>query len=553
MVSRCRKSSGLILICLICGLASTSGFRAEAQTLGYNYFYRIYFTDKGTYNTGTFRAPELLSNRAIARRIRYGIIYPDYYDLPVYGDYLKQVSQAGLVLHCTSKWMNTGLFKSVTPVETALLENLPFVSRVLLVKKPGLKNSQPSKLDLSFESTYIHGYDNPLVMINGIEVQNSGFRGEGVVIAVLDGGFYRANTISSLSLLRARNGIKGTRDFILKSDNVYGYHNHGTAVLSVLAGDVPGYIQGSAPGALFWLFRTEDVSSEFPVEEDFWAAAAEFADSIGADVISSSLGYSTFDDPEMDYKFTDMNGSNAFVTRAADIAASKGILVVSSAGNERNKPWLRIVAPSDGKSVLSAGAVDANNNIASFSSAGPSADSRVKPDNVAQGVAVTLQVYDTVFSQGSGTSFSCPVLSGMGACILQAVPQASPSEIINALHKSGDKAEIPDSLYGYGLPDIRAAIDTLQKKLLLKNLKDLTLWPNPFTDCFDIFFSEPPGVLRVEIFSQTGQKIYTKSYINYISRTLRINEMNIREQGIYFVRITTGNTTKVLKTVKLAH
>ncbi|MGQ9621012.1 MAG: S8 family serine peptidase [Bacteroidales bacterium] len=526
-------------------------FSTGSQEPEYNFYYRVYFTDKGNYTPASFQASQILSHRSIERRSKMGINFPDYHDLPVYSEYISHVKSLGLTLHSTSKWMNTALFKSINYFEISNIENLPFVNKVLLVKKPGIKNIKQDKLEIKTETDYFPAYDNPLSMINGITVHNSGFDGTGMLIAVLDGGFFRANTISSLAKLRARNGIKGTRDIILKSEKVYSYHNHGTAVLSVLAGDIPGYIRGSAPGADYWLFRTEDVSSEFPVEEDYWVAAAEFADSIGADIISSSLGYCTFDDPSMNYKFTDMNGYNAFITRAADIAASKGILVVASAGNERNKTWIRIIAPSDGFNVICAGAVDAYNNISTFSSAGPSADGRIKPDNVVQGVEVTVQIYDTAFTKASGTSFSCPVLSGMCACIMQAVPSASPADITEALHKCGDRASQPDSLYGYGLPDMKAVIDTLQSILVYRADQEIIAGPNPFTSFIDFYFRQPPGFLKVEIFTITGYPVYRKSYNNYISRTIRINELKIMTQGIYFVRLTTDKGTSVYRILKL--
>lgn len=532
-------------------ILSSSLSNSNGQLAEYNFFYRIYFTDKGNYSPQIFPAEKLLSSRAVSRRVKAGISFPDYYDLPVYKEYLNQIKSYGLILHCTSKWLNTGLFKSVNQVNISALENLPFVSRVTIVKNPVKKDQKPDKLEIIEEKTDFSAYDTPLKMINGVTVQNSGFDGTGILIAVLDAGFYRANTLSSLAKLRARKGIKGTYDFVLKSPKVYGYHNHGTAVLSVLAGDAPGYLRGSSPGADYWLFRTEDVSSEFPVEEDYWVAAAEFADSIGVDIISCSLGYNTFDDTGMNYKFSDLNGINTFVTRGADIAASKGILVVASAGNERNKPWQRIVAPSDGFNVLCAGAVDATNVIAFFSSAGPSADGRIKPDNVAQGVGITVQVYDTGFVKASGTSFSCPILSGMCACIMQALPDATAREIITALHICGDKAAKPDSLYGYGLPDIRKVIDILQPMIILKPGTDIAAGPNPFTDHIDFWFRESPGSLKIEIYTASGYPVWKRQYENYISRTLRINDLKITGQGIFFVRIITVKGSSVHKIIRL--
>jgi serine protease AprX len=332
---------------------------------------------------------------------------------------------------------------------------------------------------------------------------------------------------------------------------VYSYHNHGTAVLSVLAGIIDGVIEGTAPGADFWLLRTEDVLTEFPVEEDFWAAGAEFADSIGADIISSSLGYYSFDDPSMDYKFSDMDGNTTFVTRAADIAASKGIVVVNSAGNERTKPWLRIIAPSDGDSVIAAGAVDGSNAIAIFSSAGPSADSRIKPDNTTQGVSVVVQTLETTVSRANGTSFSCPVLSGMCACVMQAVPKAINTDIIEALHKNGDRYNSPDSLYGYGIPDMAGVVTTLQE-LLITNPEDATiLGPNPFTENIEITFKEPPGTLRIMIFTASGQIVVSRTYQEYVGRTLIISDLQDKQQGMYFITLFTSNRTFTHKVIKL--
>jgi len=542
----------LKLSILIFYLVSESG--AISQEPDYRYYYRVYFTDKGSYRPENFSASKLLSPKAIARRIKYDIKYPDYTDLPVYPQYINQIKSLGLVLHCTSKWMNTALFKSYNPVSVASIETMPFVEGVKIVKVPVSKSIKPDKLELVFEEDYTPDYLQQISMLNGDFLHNSGFNGSGVVIAVLDGGFSSADKIYSLDKLRARSGIRGTYDFVMKSNNVYGYHYHGTAVLSVLAGDVPGKITGSAPGANYWLFRTEDDNSEFPVEEDYWAAAAEYADSVGADIISTSLGYNIFQDPSMSYKFEDLNGMNAFITRVADIAVSKGIIVVSSAGNERDDEWLRIVAPSDGFKVICAGAVDFSGLISSFSSAGPSADRRVKPDNVAMGVKVTAQINNTGFVKVSGTSFSCPIISGMCACLLQAIPEATPSDIIDVLHRCSDRANNPDSLYGYGLPNISMALSMLQEKIILKPGIEITAGPNPFTSFIDIYFREPPySPLRLEIYSGTGHLVCKKTITNasYVSKTLRLNEDLFKSQGIYFIKIITEKMTSVMKVVKI--
>jgi hypothetical protein len=332
---------------------------------------------------------------------------------------------------------------------------------------------------------------------------------------------------------------------------VYNSSTHGTAVLSVLSGKIAGEIEGTAPGADYLLLKTEDVESEFPCEEEFWAAGAEFADSSGADIISSSLGYFNFDDPALNYKYSDLDGNTAFVTRAADAAASKGILVVNSAGNERNQVWKRIIFPSDGDSVLAVGAVDGNNLISAFSSAGPSADGRIKPDNTAMGVSVTVQTSGTSVGRSNGTSFSCPVLSGMSACLMQAVPQALNTDIIEALHYSGDKYNSPDSLYGYGTPDMVKALAKLQDLYVKVPDEETIAGPNPTTGDFELIFRQPPENLTIEIISMTGKTLFRKSITGYAGRTLRITELQNREQGVYFIRLIKGSGVNVQKIIKL--
>jgi serine protease AprX len=535
-----------IFIALV--LLSTA-VRSYGQTPTYSYFYRVYFNDKG-YNKN-YSPEDLLSSRALNRRKKAGIPVPDFRDLPVNKDYLNIISASGYKLHCTSKWMNTALFKTQFSSNISSLLNLPFVHDIKIVKLPGKKAGFNDKLDFQVTQADPNAYDRPVTMLNGKSLHNSGYDGRGILIAILDGGFTYADQISSLTSLRNRNGVKKTYDFIKNNEFVYSSSSHGTAVLSVLAGDNPGFLEGTATGADYLLLKTEDVDSEYPVEEDFWAAGAEYADSTGADIISSSLGYYYFDDPSMNYKYSDLDGNTAFVTRVADIAASKGILVVNSAGNERNKEWRRILFPSDGDSVLAVGAVDGNNNISSFSSAGPSIDGRVKPDNAAMGVNVPVQVEITSFGRSSGTSFSCPILSGMAACLLQAVPKALNTDIIEVLHTSADRYNSPDSLYGYGIPDMVNALVKLQDKYITMPLEESIVGPNPTTGNIEIIFRQPPEKLTIEIVSMTGKMIYRNNYQDYAGRSLVITELQNREQGMYFIRIIKGTVVKVYKIIKL--
>jgi subtilisin family serine protease len=313
---------------------------------------------------------------------------------------------------------------------------------------------------------------------------------------------------------------------------------------------MPGIINGTAPGAKYMLLRTEDVLSEFPVEEDYWIAAAEYADSAGADIITSSLGYFEFDDPSMDYPFSDMDGDRPFITRGADMASSKGILVVNSAGNERNKAWLRIIAPSDGDSVLCVGAVNHDLTISDFSSAGYSSDGRVKPDMVAPGVLIPLQFEPGVWHSGSGTSFSCPVISGLSASLMQAVPDASPLEIINALRKSSDRYTRPDSLYGYGLPDFLKTLRLLEDEHTFRPEAMMSAGPNPFTDEILVWFHEPPGSLTVTITGTNGTTILARHFPAFAARLFRLDGLGSLAEGFYLVRIVTDQGEEVYKMIR---
>jgi len=532
-------------------LLLTVTYSLDGQEINYPYWYRIYFRDKGENAISAYSATDLLSERAIQRRNKAGIMVPDYRDIPVNVNYLNRITSPGLIFHTSSKWMNTALFKSQSIFDVNSLLELPFVADVKIVKRPGTKSLHNDKLKFLESQSELPPYSRPLTMINGIPMHSSGYTGKNILIAILDGGFQNADAISSLNNLRARKGIKSTYDFVKKTGSVYNSSTHGTAVLSILAGQISGKIEGTAPGADYLLLKTEDVGSEFPCEEDFWVAGAEYADSTGADIISSSLGYFTFDDPSLNYKPSDLTGNTAFITIAADIAASKGILVVNSAGNERNKDWQKIIFPSDGDSVLAVGAVDGSNIISTFSSAGPSSDRRVKPDNAAMGVNIPVQTSGTEVFRSNGTSFSCPVLSGISACLMQAVPSATCNDIISVLHSSADRYNFPDSLYGYGIPDIVAALTTLQKKYVSVPESSVLIFPNPTSGSFEIDFTEPPENFTLEIISITGKSFYKKSFIGYAGRAVTITDLIHSEPGIYFLKISVSSGIIVRKIFKI--
>jgi len=538
---------------LLTFLLATSLYSSHAQVAAdYNdlYLYRVYFNDKGS-GPESWSPEELLSPAAAARREKLGIPFPVLSDIPVSREHITTVTGLGLSFRCASKWMNTALFSYDKQADTGELAELWFIDSVRLVKQPSVPaKSAGSKYGLTSPATDPDAFD-PRLPHNGQVLHQSGFNGRNKLIAVLDAGFLNADIIESLTSLHARGGVIATRDFVKGAEYVYDYHTHGTSVMSILAGVIPGILNGTAPGADYLLLRTEDNESEFPVEEDYWAAGAEYADSAGADIITSSLGYFAFDDPSMDYTFSDMDGNTAFITRAADMAASKGILVVNSAGNERNNDWLRIIAPSDGDSVLGVGAVRHDLTISDFSSAGYSSDGQVKPDVVAPGVSLPIQFEPGVWHTGSGTSFSCPVISGLCASLMQAVPEASPTEIIDALHRSSDRYNYPDTLFGYGLPDFLKTLGYLEEILTFIPEVMMTAGPNPFVDEINLWFREAPGTLTVTVSSNTGSQVKQQHFPIYASRSLRIEGFGRMAQGIYFVRVETEQGERVFKMIRL--
>ncbi len=515
------------------------------------WFYRVWFSEK-TNTVSDFAPEELLSPAAISRREKQGIPLLTETDIPVSREHITTLSSFGLSLRCTSKWLNTALFTTTEAKDPATWNEYYFIDSIQLVRRP----SDPAKKNYSKYGITAPGagpdaYD-PRIPLNGHLLHQSGFTGRKITIAVLDAGFAGADTIESLTPLRQRGGIIATRNFVNGTDHVYDYHTHGTSVLSILAGSLPGIINGTAPGADYLLLRTEDDETEYPVEEDYWVAAAEYADSAGADIITSSLGYFTFDDPSLDYSFSDMDGNTPFITRGADIAVSKGMLVVNSAGNERNKEWVRIIAPSDGDSVLCIGALRQDLTISDFSSAGYSADGQVKPDVVAPGVGIPIQFEPELWHSGSGTSFSCPVISGLCASLMQAIPAASPAEIIDVLHRSSDRYASPDSLYGYGIPDFMKALTLLEEEHTFRPEVTMTAGPNPFTDQIMIWFNEPPEHLNVILTGASGVKVAESYFPVYIARSFRLEGLGNLAQGLYILKVTTAQGEKLFRMIRVS-
>ena len=339
-------------------------------------------------------------------------------------------------------------------------------------------------------------------------MHQNNYTGEGIVVAVLDAGFPNVNTMSSFQRLRDNNDLLNGYDFVDRNPDVYNYSgsNHGTKVLSTMAGYIENQYVGTAPDASYYLFRTENASSENPVEESLWVEAAERADSLGVHIINSSLGYNTYDNSAYNYSTSDMDGNTAYVTKGADIAVEKGIIVVNSAGNSGLTSWQIVTAPADAANVLTVGAVDSNGIYASFSSKGSSDQPTQKPDIAAKGsgAAVIDQNDNIVFN--SGTSFSSPIMAGAVACLLQAQPSASIAEIHQAIKMAASQYNTPDYLIGYGIPDFCAAFNLLSVEE--PTVEEVSLYPNPARDVLYIKGNKNLPVV-ISIFDATGKQVFS--------------------------------------------
>jgi subtilisin family serine protease len=518
-------------------------------------FFWIGFKDKPASGYSLTRPSEFLSPRALERRARQQIPVTES-DLPVYRPYIDSLVRMGAVPIHTSRWLNgvTVTLPHDTLVRT--IGKLGFVKETELSKPVQPVKSAHSKFETDYPSSGIDSSRYGLSVhqvgqLNGQFLHSNGNKGKGMLIAVLDAGFYRVDQLPAFDSLRAGGRIAGIRDFVYPPSNVYSAHTHGMMVLSTMAGNVPGQLIGTAPEASYLLLRSEDAATEYRIEEDNWVAAAEYADSLGADIINSSLGYSTFNDSKMDHTYANMDGKTTRVSRGANMAVGKGILVFSSAGNEGNKSWRYLISPADGDSVIAVGAVDKSGIKAAFSSFGPAPDGAVKPNLAAMGVSTVLQNIDGKIAQGNGTSFASPVLAGMAACLWQANPKASAHTVRSALIRSGSQYQKPDSLLGYGIPNMLVAHSLLSRSSFAteKTFSDWLIFPNPFTESFTFFSSSATSEgTNAEIRDISGRLILSRFFPG--AGPYRINEPDL-PGGIYFLKLSAPNGSEVHKILKI--
>ena len=427
--------------------------------------YRLYLKDKDLDHTpfSVNRPSEFLSQRSIDRRKRQGIPV-DLTDLPVAPAYEKQVAEAGIEIVGKSKWNNTLLIRIHKDKELRKLEGLEFITKRKKVFQAPDSVSQRMRSNVrnglnewSQGDEFYGAADAQLKSLNGKKLHENGYRGKGMMIAVFDGGFMNADKIPALHKIK----LAGVKDFVVpESKSVFGEMEHGTMVLSTMAANAPDFYVGVAPEAQYLLIRCEDERTESLAEEDYWASAAEYADSCGVDVINSSLGYHGFDDSSMDHHYYEQDGNTALISRTASMCADKGIVCVNSAGNDGMGSWKKINFPADATDILTVGSINEHGMNAAFSAVGPTADGRIKPDVMAFGSPTCVITGRGSIINDNGTSFSSPLVAGMVACLWQALPGKTAKQIIKLVKLAGDNQQHPDNVFGYGVPDFWKAYQT---------------------------------------------------------------------------------------------
>jgi len=414
--------------------------------------YRISLKDKAATDYSLQKPEMYLSKKSIERRKRQGLEI-DSTDLPVCKKYVDAIRKKGVHVLVTGKWDNFVTVSCNDSMLIAEIAGLPFVRSTERVWRGVAKRAseRDSLINKPLRTDSLYGPAiTQIKMSHADRLHEAGFKGQGMTIAVIDAGFHNVDKIEAMKNIN----ILGTRDFVNPEADIYAESSHGMSVLSCMAMNQPNVMIGTAPEASYWLLRSEDEYSENLVEQDYWAAAIEFADSVGVDLVNTSLGYYSFDDPTKNYRYRDLNGHYALMSREAAKVADKGIVVVCSAGNSGSGSWKKITPPGDAENVITVGAVNKYGVLAPFSSVGNTADGRVKPDVVAVGLGSDVMGTDGNLRHANGTSFSSPIMCGMVACLWQACPELTAKEIIELVRRSGDRAVFPDNIYGYGIPDL---------------------------------------------------------------------------------------------------
>lgn len=561
-----------LLVVLVAG-----GISVKGQIIKKHF---IYLADKANSPYSIDKPSEFLSKRSLERRQKQNIKITTK-DLPVNPTYITQIKNTGATVWYSSRWMNAVLIEA-SDATLAAVKKLSFIKNTTVLdngrkredgskeikrkrrkrktrkkkrNKLASKESQRTTQEIVIDSDADYGNSLTQASIIGADIMHKeGYKGKGMWIAVLDAGFLNVNNLACFSHLFSNQQVGGTYDFVTNKTDVYSTGSHGTKVLSTIAAYQKGTLIGSAPEATYWLYRTEDTGSEYRIEEVYWLMAAERADSVGVDIINSSLGYNTFDDASMNYTYKDLDGNTTIITKAADFAAATGILVVNSAGNEGNTSWRYIGAPADGDSVLVVGSVNRDASYSSFSSKGYTPDGRIKPNVSAMGSNVVIGSSFGIAS-GSGTSFSCPILCGLAAGFWQANPQLTNMQVIDYLQRSASQASKPDSLLGYGIPNYEKAQDIAKNPTSLEKVTEsgFSFYPNPIDNSLylKIVFSKTyqRKSLKMHLYDAQG-KLVAYQHLKDAPQEYKWEKLQYLQSGVYILLISTKEQSQAMKVIK---
>jgi hypothetical protein len=520
--------------------------------------YMVRLKNKGGGNPYSLLNPSAyLSARSLARRAKYAISV-DSTDMPVTPAYITQIRNIpNLTVLNISRWMNAVTIQTTDAAAITALNALPFVQNVAgFAARMAEQQSPPvDKFEPVYDSgpgverpqgitgdyfNYGTASYNEIHLHNGEFLHNIGMRGQTMQIAMLDNGFNNYLGLKAFDSINANSQVLGTWDFVARESNVANDGSHGMNCFSTIGANIPGQFIGKAPKASFWLYQTEDNASEYPIEEFNWVCGAEAADSVGSDVISSSLGYNTFDNATLNHTYADMNGNTTIAANGADLAAKKGLLIFLAAGNEGTNSWHYIITASDADSVVCVGAVSSGGAVGSFSSYGPSSDGQIKPDVASVGVSAVVQNTNNTIGTSNGTSFACPNMAGLGTCLWQAFPEYNNMRIVQALRMAGSRYTTPDDRMGYGIPNMKTAFSNL--------LAQFATSSSTITGCAVTinWTSKDVNIMKYEIerkgpadanYLKIGETIATGGDILSIKSYQFVNNLTSGSTGLYSYRI----------------
>jgi serine protease AprX len=544
--------ASLYILSLVMTLFCFQQVNAQEQ-----YAYRISFSDKAA-TTYTLQTPQsYLSQRALERRQKYNIQI-DSTDLPVCNTYIDSIiTLTNGIKHNTSKWLNN---LTILVTDTTVMSNiihLNFVQQYKLVgyyanglhEKPsgGSQNNENKPTDFD-ENFYNHAWQQ-IALCNGQALHQQGFMGEGMLIAIIDVAFEGVNTLNAFDSLNAHSRILDTWNFILDTAHVYDYDTHGTQTLSCMAAYTPNTYVGTAPKAQYVLYATDHLTTENALEEDNLVAALERSDSVGADIISISLGYNTFDNPADNYTYQDLDGQTTLSAKGTNLAVRKGMFAAVSAGNEGNTSWQKILTPGDADSALTVGSVNQDKLYTNSSGKGPNASNKLKPNVCAKGVSVQVISLNNNIVTRNGASYATPIIAGLAACLLQAQPQTTPYSLKTAIEKSCDSFTTPNNNRGYGVPDFANALMQLTNKVVNNRITEsiFQVMPIPTQDKIWIYGKAGFKTTHITLTDGNGKAVLTE--------TLKQNSaIDVRHlpSGVYYLSLVNIEGTQIEKVV-IAH